>query len=43
MERADLGAGMMEWFYALMVVVIVGGIAFEAYLEKRSRRRKYHG
>jgi hypothetical protein len=26
-----------------MVVVIVGGIMIEAYLEKRSRRRKYHG
>ena len=34
---------MMEWFYALMVVVIVGGIMIEAYLEKRSKRRKYHG
>lgn len=34
---------MMNWFYALMVVVIVGGIAVEAHLEKRSKRRKYHG
>ena len=34
---------MMKWFYALMVVAIVGGIMVEAYLEKRSRRRKYHG
>ena len=32
---------MLEWFYALMVVVIVGGIAIEAYLEKRARRRYY--
>ena len=34
---------MMNWFYALMVVVIVGGIMIEAYLEKRSKRRRYHG
>ena len=33
----------MNWFYALMVVVIVGGIMIEAYLEKRNKRRRYHG
>ena len=34
---------MMEWFYALMVVVILGGIAVEAHLEKRSKRKRHHG
>ena len=30
---------MMRYFYFAMVVVILIGIAVEAYLEKRSRRR----
>lgn len=31
---------MMNWFYALMVVGVVGGIMLEAYLEKRSKRKE---
>ena len=30
---------MMRYFYFAMVVVILIGIAVEAYLDKRSRRR----
>lgn len=30
----------LEWFYALMVIVIVGGIWLEAYLEKKARRKR---
>lgn len=29
----------VEWFYALMVVVIIGGIWLEAYLDKRKKRK----
>ncbi len=30
----------LEWFYALMVVVIIGGIWLEAHLEKKSKRKR---
>ena len=30
----------LDWFYALMVVVIIGGIALEAQLERKARRKR---
>ena len=30
----------LDWFYSLLVAVIVGGIALEAFLESEKRKRR---
>ena len=39
-EKADACVVNLNWFYSLMIVVIVGGIWLEAFLERKRRNRK---